>query len=120
MKSYSVILICVSTILFGCALSFNSKFSELKKGTIKQKVTNILGEPDFKEEAVMIGGMFWGPQEILSPVLEVGAIYHEWRYEKDGQVYYIWFSGGKSDLKKTWGVIAKSSYPKGAVFESNQ
>ena len=87
MKSYSVILICVSTILFGCALSFNSKFSELKKGTSKQKVTNILGEPDFKEEAIMIGGMFWGPQEALSPVLEPGAIYHEWRYEKDGQVY---------------------------------
>ena len=68
----------------------------------------------------MIGGMFWGPQEALSPVLEPGAIYHEWRYEKDGQVYYVWFSGDQSDPKKTWSVIAKSSYPKGAVFESNQ
>lgn len=117
MKNCLAIFICTFAILFGCALSFNSKYSELKVGTSKDTVMTTLGEPDFRKEAVMLDGLFWGPQASLSSILKPCAIYHEWRYEKGGQIYYIWFSDNQVVPKDKWKVTAKSTHPKGAVFE---
>ena len=118
MKKWNILLVYVALMLLGCVTSFNYNYSKIEIGSSKQKVISNLGIPDSKKEDSMIGGVFWGPQEVLVPTLKPGELYSEWQYERNNIIYYIWFSGSQTASKDTWKVIEKSSYSKGTVFES--
>lgn len=99
----------------GSSHDLATSFARVATQMSRAQIEDILGKPERSDVAVLPREPFFGPQESLAGVLEPGASYEEWEYTDDETVYLVWF-GGAAEQREGWTVIAKSSYPKDAVF----
>lgn len=79
------------------------------------QVRNIMGKPDSSRLGTLPRQPFFGPRSSLAKLLKPGEAFEEWRYTDDQTTYFIWFAK-EGTPTNSWKVIAKMSYPVGAVF----
>ena len=116
-RVWIVILLLALVALFGVSCSADEPTAgEVEVGFTRDKVVEIMGQPDATQEFILPNEPFFGPQEGLASLLPAGTLVEEWVYELDEEVLYVWFASETGEAQEEWLVVATAVYPAGAVF----
>jgi len=89
---------------------------EVTRGSLKEEVIALYGEPDRAQEFIIPDEPFFGPQESLIDLVPPGTLIEEWVYVIGDEELYIWFTGENDEARENWLVLDLGRYPTGAVY----
>lgn len=105
----------LAVALVSCSPS-PSPAPQISPGSSKAEVIAAYGEPDEILDFILPGEPFFGPQESLVDLVPPGTVLEEWVYEIDGEVLYVWLTGGPAEPREGWLVLDTGRYPKDTVY----
>ena len=115
MNPFRAGLIFLMAFIVGCS-PVSTPPTEITRGSSKEDVIALYGEPNRTQEFTLPEEPFFGPQEGLANLVSPGTVIEEWVYEIGDEELYIWFTGDNDVAREDWRVLDLGRYPKGAVY----